>query len=64
MTKCAYCFSTDVRIVSSEPNRDVAILKCSTCGKTFPVDVENLNTDPPAAPTPERGPGEQPVIQN
>lgn len=43
--KCAYCFSTNVTIVSSEENKEAVIIKCLDCGKVSEIDVENFNVD-------------------
>ena len=43
--QCAYCFSTRVKIVDSEENRDVTVVTCLECGKTSKIDVENPNVD-------------------
>ena len=43
--KCAYCFSTNVTIVSSEENKEAVIIRCFDCGKTSEIDVENFNVD-------------------
>ena len=43
--KCAYCFSTNVTVVSSEETREVVTIKCLDCGKTSQIDVENFQID-------------------
>jgi len=43
--KCAYCFSTNVTVVSSYETRDVVVIKCLDCGKESAIDVENFNVD-------------------
>ena len=43
--KCAYCYSSNVTIVSSYETREVAIIKCLDCGKESEIDVENFNVD-------------------
>lgn len=43
--KCAYCFSMNVTIVSSEETKEAVIIRCLDCGKTSEIDVENFNVD-------------------
>ena len=43
--KCAYCYSTNVTIVSSEETKDVITIQCLDCEKTSEIDVENFNVD-------------------
>jgi len=43
--KCAYCYSTNVTIVSSYETREVVVIKCLDCGKESEIDVENFNVD-------------------
>jgi len=43
--KCAYCYSEKVKVVSSYPTRDVAVIECLDCGKTSEIDVENIDVD-------------------
>lgn len=43
--QCAYCLSTNVKIVASEANRDVTVVECLACGKTSQTDVENPSVD-------------------
>ena len=43
--KCAYCFSTEVEIVSSFQQRDAMVIRCRRCGRTSPVDTENPEVD-------------------
>ncbi len=43
--KCAFCFSTNVTIVSSEETAQVISVYCLDCGKTSQVDVENFQVD-------------------
>ncbi|MBI2093128.1 MAG: hypothetical protein HYT88_00170 [Candidatus Omnitrophica bacterium] len=45
--KCAYCYSTKVKIVASYENREVIVVQCLNCGKQSELDAENENTDPP-----------------
>ena len=42
--QCAFCFSTNVRIVASEQNKDLMVVRCNQCGRTSELDVENVNT--------------------
>mgnify|MGYP001617729920 CR=1 FL=1 len=43
--QCAYCFSTNVTIVSSEETRQVISVQCLDCGKLSQIDVENFQVD-------------------
>ena len=43
--KCAYCYSTNVTIVSSDETRELVVVQCVDCGKTSEVDTENFNVD-------------------
>ena len=43
--KCAYCFSTNVTIVSSDETREVVTVRCLECEKTSDIDAENFNVD-------------------
>ena len=43
--KCAYCFSTNVTVVSAYPGRDVIVVQCLDCGKTSENDTENFEVD-------------------
>jgi len=44
-TKCPYCFSTDIEIVSSYARRDAVVIACRQCGKESQLDTENPNVD-------------------
>jgi hypothetical protein len=52
--QCPYCFSTKVEVVDSYERRDVAVVKCLTCGRTSDLDVENLNAPPVAIADPDQ----------
>ena len=39
--KCAYCYSTKVKIIKSYENRDVMVVQCLDCGKQSELDTEN-----------------------
>ena len=43
--KCAYCYSTNVTIVSSDETREVVMIQCLDCEKTSEIDTENFNVD-------------------
>ena len=43
--KCAYCFSTNVTVISSMETKDVIVVQCLDCSKTSEIDVENFNVD-------------------
>lgn len=43
--KCAFCFSTNVTIVSAAETAQVISVRCLDCGKTSQVDVENFQVD-------------------
>ena len=43
--KCAYCYLTNVSVVSSYETREVAVIQCLDCGKTSEIDVENFMVD-------------------
>ncbi len=43
--KCAWCYSTNVTIVSSYETREVVVITCLDCGKTSEIDAENFNVD-------------------
>ena len=43
--KCAYCYSEQVKVVSSYSTRDVTVIECLDCGKTSEIDVENSDVD-------------------
>ena len=40
--KCAYCYSTHVKLVSSDETRQAMIIRCLDCGKTSEIDTENF----------------------
>lgn len=43
--KCAYCYSTNVTVVSSYETRDVMVVHCVDCGKTSEIDTESFTVD-------------------
>lgn len=43
--KCPYCFSPDIKVISSYPMRDVVVIECQNCHKTAELDVENMQAD-------------------
>ena len=43
--KCAFCYSTNVTVVTSYATREVIVIKCLDCGKESEIDVENFNVD-------------------
>ena len=43
--KCAYCFSTNVTVISSMETKDVIVVQCLDCSKTSEIDVENFRVD-------------------
>ncbi len=45
--KCAYCYSTKVKIIKSYENRDVMVIQCLNCGKQSELDTENDHTEKP-----------------
>lgn len=42
--KCPYCFSTRVKIVASDVNKEASVIYCENCGRSAEIDVENPNT--------------------
>ena len=47
--KCPYCFSTDVKQIAAYETRDVALIRCNSCGRVSELDVENSNGPAPDA---------------
>ena len=43
--KCAFCYSTNVTVVSSYETREVIVIQCLDCGKTSEIDTESFTVD-------------------
>lgn len=57
---CPHCFSTNVKIVGSDGNREAETIRCDQCGRTSTLDVENPSghTDVLPEQTPRIGPSQ------
>jgi hypothetical protein len=52
--KCAYCFSTDVKIIGAlGERRDAMMIECNHCGRRSARDTENEDAPAIAAVQPE-----------
>ena len=42
MIICEMCESTEVKVISSDPFGDEAVVQCIKCGEVFDVDKDDL----------------------